>query len=284
MANVLTSLLDRIPRQHAERLENAARIEGSYEALVANLRQAITDNFPQEAALMIAMQLSGIENVNAVMDRIGNDALDRVVRSIASGSETMPQLVSQTRFATQDETRDLLARILRGEMDKRGQTPRSVVALIERMGKDDLELLLRLRRVMWYDVMSYIPLNSPTKRMKICCMHESADYPGVLNYRDLARLSELGLTKFGALPFYDKYSPGASRFVEFGNEKLAIINTREADAQLETGHWDLTEDGRYLLGLYEKNEVEMLEDEVATNKAAWKKQGFNVADHDVIII
>ena len=228
-------------------------------------------NFPGEAALAIALKTSGVENVNDVIGRLGPDDVDRIVNKIKTGSESIPLLVRQTQYAGNEITRDLLAKILRGELENPDQTPRSVAALIEKLGQRDLDAFLKLRRVLWH-------VESFERHPEIYCMHEGDGFPGLLDRAELNRLDELGLVGFAPVPYQSHFQgPIAQRIESFGDRKLRILSTKP-DAILELGHWNLTGDGRFLISLYEDDDVELLEDQFDFNADAWRAQGFNVED------
>ena len=194
------------------------------------------------------------------------DDVDRIVRSISGGSETLPQLVRQTQYAGTEVTRELLARILRGELDNPNQTPRSVTALIEKLGQHDLETFLKLRRVIWTDA---------DDTVNIYCMYDTNTYPGLLDQDEMLRLEQLGLIRFSPVTYKSVFRrPNGRKITSFGNSTLWILSPNPREFSL--GNWDLTDDGRFLINLYEKDEVELLDGHLECNIAAWQKQELRV--------
>ena len=275
MTNLFKTILDRFPKRKRVRGETAAHAEGAYEGFRSVLKSSLDDHFPENAAIAIALKTSGIANVNEVMERLGPSDIDRIVERVQDGSETLPLLTRQAQYAVHETTRDLLARILRGELDNPDRTPRSVASLIEKLSQRDLQAFLKLRQVVWFS-------ETPERRAEIYCMEGSNGYSGLLNRTELERLDELGLVGFGPVPYQSHFrGPIAQKIVSFGDKKLRILNTKP-DAVLEMGHWNLTSDGRFLINLYRDDEVELLEGHYEFNMAEWQKQGFNVTESVVV--
>ncbi len=269
--NLCNAILTWFPKRKRERGETSARAEGEYEGARSVLKRALEDGFPGDAALAVALRTSGGNNVNEVLDRLSTDDVDRIVRRISVGSEILPQLVRQTQYASNEPVRDLLARILRGELDNPNQTPRSVTALIEKLGQHDLHTFLKLRRVLWLDLTS-------RNRVQLYCMYDSNDYPGLMSESELTRLDELGLVGFAPVSYHIRFHGDiAQKIVSFGNKQRRIVSTKP-DAILQSGHWNFTSDGRFVINLFMDREVQPLEGHFEFNVAAWRNQGFKVED------
>lgn len=176
-----------------------------------------------------------------------------------------------------------LHRVIRGELEGLDPTPRQAVALNEKLEQDDLEVFLKLRRVLWF--------NLSDQRAEIYCLHGPNGYPGLLSRSDMERLAELLLIKFLPAGYQQKLISStrewetevAVRFVSFGDKKLEILGTRPR-AALQLGHWDLTGDGRFLIDYYKNEEVEMMQDHFDFNVNAWRAQGFEIKDASNIYV
>ena len=265
-------LLERIPRRWRVRGETEAEIEGKAIGFQTALQRDLNYGFPAKAAIADALQKSGTTNVEAVMSRLNDEDVAHIVQRINDGDENVPKLIHEAQFIAHESTRDLLARILAGELDNPDRTPRSVVNLIERLGQKDLATFLTLRSVLWIEV-------APMPKPVIFCMYDSAEFPGLLNRDDLSRLNELGLVSFGAVPFESNF-PGqmARKVLSFGDKEIAILSTKP-DATLYLGHWALTSDGEFLIGLYSEDSVQVDEGHLEFNMNAWREQGFQISDH-----
>ena len=274
---MIKRIFERIPRRWRVRGETEAEIEGKATGFSTALKHDLDYGFPAKAAIADALQKSGTANVEAVMNRMSDSDVDRIVERVGEGDEILPKLVRETQYAAHEATRDLLARILRGELDDPDGTPRSVVNIVERLSQKDLKLFLKLRRVLWIDML-------PTPRLVIYCMYDSAEYPGLLNRYELGRLDELGLVSYGPISFQSNFpGPVARKILSFAGREIAIISTKP-DATLYLGHWALTSDGEFLLGLYEDDQTQVLDNDFEITVAAWREQGFQITDHVTINI
>ena len=216
------------------------------------------------------MQLSGVPNTVSVLNRLLKSDLGRM-RPALDMSETLTPAVLATRTASNEALRDLLTRIIKGELEEPGGIPRSVIELVNKLGKKDLETFLRLRRILWteYDV----DWGSP--RSIIYCMQDARSYPGLLDASEISRLVELGLIEFGPLPYQSSFpGPIAAKRLGFSNRRITVISTKP-DATLYLGHLNLLSDGRHIIELYDESS-DMLYDHFEVVCAEWRKQDFSV--------
>ena len=276
--SVIKTLLQFIPRSRkvrrekeiAERSSRQARLEG-LDNSVSFLRDL---GLPQDAAWDVALQLSGVQNTKAVLSRLSMEDWERMPGALEV-SDSLGEAIRATRNASNEALRDLLARIINGELEAPDSAPRSVVDQVNRLGKRDLETFLMLRHVLWKECDAYWA----NPRSTIYCMQDNRSYPGLLSGKDLSRLSELGVISFGPMPFESSF-PGAKAFkwLMFGGRKIRVANTKP-DATLYLGHFALGTDGSYIMDLYGES-CEMSHEHFEAVCAAWRNQGFEVTEAD----
>ncbi|MYA62388.1 MAG: hypothetical protein F4X94_07430 [Dehalococcoidia bacterium] len=277
MIKNLTSLIPRTWRvrretEVAKRTEIETRLE-SLEMSVDFLRKR---GLPPDAAFDIALQLSGVPNTESVLNRLSPGDWQRMLPAL-DNSEALGPAVHATRFASTEPIRDLLSRIILGELEKPGDAPRSVTELVSRIGKNDLESFLKLRHVLWKER----DLSWTIIRSNIYCLKGPLDYPGLLDSDELSRLAELDLIEFAPVPFESKF-PGeiAQKLLSFGDRRISVVSSKP-DTTLYLGHYALTGDGRYIIDLYD-GPFKMTYGHFEDVCGEWRKQGFEVRDMVVL--
>ena len=269
------------PRTWRKRSETAASEAASIETRLRHLGPS-TDSllslgFPQDAALDAALQLSGITNVESVLRRFSPEDIQRVVATI-DASEALRPAVHATRFASSEPIKDLLTKIIKGELESPGDAPRSVTELVSRTGKRELEVFLKLRRVLWKDCREF--WSNP--RSEIYCLQDVRCYPGLISVNELDRLVDVGLVKFGPVPFESHFTgPIAMKSLTFGNKNIMVRSTKP-DSTLRLGHFALTSDGRYIIDLYGDEPCEEFPGHLEAVRADWQNQGFEV--NNVVVV
>lgn len=275
---MIKALLQFLPRswklrrekEIAEKSTRQARLDG-LDTSVSFLRDL---GLPQDAAWDVALQLSGVQNTKAVLSRLSAEDWERMPGALKT-SDSLGDVIRATRNASNEALRDLLTRIINGELEAPDGTPRSVVDQVNRLGKRDLESFLRLRHVLWKDCDAH--WSNP--RPAIYCMQDDRSYPGLLSSKDLARLSELGVIGFGPVP-YESSFPGAraAKRLMFGGRRVLVASTKP-NATLYLGHFALGTEGSYVMGLYDEP-CEMSHEHFEAACAAWRNQGFEVGEAD----
>ena len=270
------NVLQFLPRTWKVRREKEvaekATIESRLQSLEPSARFLSELGLPQEAAWDAALQLTGVSNAESVLSRLSPNDWGRMSGALENSESLMPA-VHATRTAYNEALRDLLTRIIRGELEDPDKTPRSLVEQVNKLGKSDLETFLRLRRVLWkeYD------LSWSNPRSVIYCMQDERSYPGLLVSNELDRLVDIGLVKFGPVPFQSSF-PGAiaAKRLSFGDRNIKVISSKP-DAILHLGHFVLPSDSRYIIDLYDEP-CEMLYDHFEAVYSEWRKQGFTITD------
>ena len=123
---MLKSILSFFPRTWRVRRETAVTettaIETRLESLGSSTDILLKLGFPQEAALDAALQLSGIPNTESVLSRFSSEDWQRVLPALDE-SEILRPAIHATRFASNEPLKDLLSRIIRGELEEPGDAP-----------------------------------------------------------------------------------------------------------------------------------------------------------------
>ena len=274
---MIKSILEFIPRTLRVRCEKQVAekttIETRLQSLEPSVRFLSTLGLSQAAAWDVALQLSGLPNAESVLSRLTQNDWDKMPGALENSESLLPA-VHATRIASNETLRDLLTRIIKGELESPDRTPRSVVELVNRIGKKDLECFLKLRRVLWKECGSSWTNPAPV----IYCVQNDRSYPGLLHSNEVTRLVDIGLIKFGPLPFESSFpGPLAAKWLAFGNRQIIVTNSKP-DATLHLGHFALPSDSRHIIDLYDEP-CEMLYDHFEAVCAEWSKQGFNISNH-----
>ena len=219
MIKNLIQFFPRTWRVHREKgIAETATIEARLANLGPSVRFLAEMGLPQDAAWDIALQLSGVPNTESVLSRLSQNDWERM-RPALDKSETLVPAILATRTASNEALRDLLTRVIKGELEEPDGTRRSVMELVNKLGKKDLETFLRLRCVLWkeYDE----SWGSP--RSNIYCMQDARGYPGLLSHDEINRLVELGLIAFGPVPYQSSFpGPKAAKHLGFGDRRIAV--------------------------------------------------------------
>lgn len=277
---MIKSILQSIPltwkvRREKEVAERTT-IETRLQSLEPSVRLLSSLGLSQAAAWDVALQLSGAPNTESVLSRLSQDDWEKMPGALEN-SESLSTAILATRTASNEALRDLLTRIIAGELESPDKTPRSVMSLVNKIGKNDLECFLKLRRVLWKECSS----SWTNPRSVIYCMGELRSYPGLLNANELKRLVDLGLIDFGTAPFESSFpGPLAAKWLVFGDKKIIVTNSKP-DTTLYLGHFALPSDSRHIIDLYNEP-CEMLYDHFEVACTEWSKQGFKINDHITI--
>ena len=270
---MLKNFLQFVPRSWRVRREKEVVETAAIEAKLTNLEPSVRflveeRGLPQNAAWDAALQLSGVPNTESVLSRLSQRDWERMSPALHESETLMPAILA-TRTASNEGLRDLLARIIKGELEEPDATPRSVLELVNKLGKKDLGSFLRLRRVLWKEY----GMSWDNPRSNIYCMQDAHSYPGLLDKDEISRLVELGLIQFGTAPFNSSFpGPKAAKRLGFGDKKITIVSTKP-DATLYLGHLNLPSDSCHIIDLYDAS-CEMLYDYFEAACAEWRKQNF----------
>lgn len=273
---MIKALLQFVPRtwklRREKEIAERSTIQARLETLEPSAKFLTELGLPRDVAWGIALQLSGVANAEAVLSRLSSKDWERMPGALES-SDSLGEAIRTTRTASNVALRDLLARIIKGELESPDRTPRSVVDQVDKLGQRELENFLRLRRVLWKDCDS--EWTSPCSA--IYCMQDDRSYPGLLSSNDLDRLTDVGLIRFGPIPFQSNFpGPKAAKRLTFGRKRIMVVSTKR-DAVLYLGHFALTTDGSYIIDLYDESS-EMSHEHFEATCEKWRNQGFEVSN------
>lgn len=273
---MIKSILQFVPRTwkvgREKEVAERATIETRLQSLEPSVHFLSELGLPQAAAWDVALQLSGLPNAESVLSRLSQNDWDKMPGALEDSESLLPAIYA-TKTASNETLRDLLTRIIRGELESPDKTPRSAVEIVNKIGKDDLECFLKLRQVLWKECDSF--WTNP--RSVIYCMQDPRRYPGLLDNGELSRLVDLGLIRFGPIPFESSFpGPKAAKWLVFGDKKIMVTNSKP-DATLHLGHFALPSDSSYIIDLYNEP-CEMLCDHFEAACTEWSNQGFIITN------
>ena len=123
MINQIFGFFPRTWRKRSETAASeAASIETRLQHLAPSTESFLRLGFPQDAALDAALQLSGITNVESVLRRFSPEDIRRVVATIDE-SEALRPAIHATRFASSQPIKNLLTKIIKGELESPATPP-----------------------------------------------------------------------------------------------------------------------------------------------------------------
>ena len=233
-------------------------------------RELRTRKWPAQPALIAALQAANIRNFEAVVGGFTKEELDQLPGTLEE-SDSLALAVRATQSAARDELRDLLGKIIRGELDRADSTPRSTIAIVETLTSTELKLFLRLRRVLWQDIGRNEPL--------LICLEHHISIPGLLNELQIMRLRELRLLDYSAIG--RSFAIGEKEYITkqfgFGEKAVRVRNAKKGEGNIDVGHLDLTYDGMRIIRLYGESQHMMYEHfEAACDK--WLRDGLSVTN------
>ena len=109
-------------------------------------------------------------------------------------------------------------------------------------------------------------------------LQDARSYPSLLDSNELDRLVDLGLVRFGPVPFESSF-PGAlaAKWLVFGDKKIMVTNSK-LDATLYLRRFALPSDSHYIIDLYDEP-GEILYDHFEADCAKLRNQNFIINDH-----
>lgn len=272
----LTDVTGFLPRTWRKRRETESETQAKLQTTTRMVPELVKDlmasGLPKDAAWDAALQIGGVTNTESVLNRLSRADWSKL-SSALSASETLVPAIHATRTASSEELRDLLTRIIKGELDN-PSTPRSSVEIANGLNREDLESFLLLRCVLWDEYVSDAPEPIPA----LYCMEQSQEYPGLLSAKQIDRLVDLRLVKFGPVPFQSHFpGPIAVKTLGFGNKYIRVYSTKP-DATMLLGHLALSSDGRHIINLFRDDPCEMAYVSYEAACDNWKGQGFDVQE------
>ena len=279
--DIIKNAMNFIPHTWRKRreteVETEAKIQASTSMIPKTVQGLIGYGLPREAAWDAALQISGIPNTESVLSRLTPSDWEKLPTALGKSEALVPAIYA-TRTASNESLRDLLEKIIKGELEN-PSVPRSTVEIVNSLSKGDIENFLLLRRVLWEEYRTPF-FDEPIP--SIYCMEDSRAYPGLLDNQQMSRLVHLRLIYFGTAPF-ESYFPegGSEKNLGFGNKHIRISSATPSKT-LGLGHFALTSDGRNILDLFRGEPCEMMYSSYESSCSNWSQQGFNVQEIQVI--
>lgn len=205
------------------------------------------------------------------------------------------RVVNASRYATTEELRTLLGKILAADVDGRGVIHPSTIETANRMARDELLSFLKLRAVAWEDanhaggVVFLVVPGDITNGEKTIEVDERDRLQfkafGRVSYSEFSRLEELGLVRHTGEILGKPLQKGAVEYDEEGEvvncttlaarngNRAVIIGVVKSD-RLPTGRISLTTEGEEILRLYMDESYETDEHYFTQVCEYWKRHGF----------
>ena len=236
--------------------------------------------------LATALALGANENAAAVAEKaqeisespnFEEDLLNR----IREDPSLLGPALDASRFTTADELRDLLGRIIAGEVDKPGSFSRQTVTIAQNLTTENLHDFLKLRAVSWCLVLPEGKVINLVigKRLSLFGKKDvlSFDWEKIgVSYHAMGEFQHLGLLQerpYGAgLPSDD----GVWRLRHGG--RIISVRAPGNDVSLELGMYIPTRAGADILGIFLDEEFPPLEGYFEEVCGYWRSQGFEIEE------
>ena len=235
--------------------------------------------------LATAFALNVTENLAAVLERAqqifeSSNFEKEFVTHISKDSSVLGPALDASRFTSADELRDLLGRILAGEVDKPGSFSRQTVSIAQNLTTENLHEFLKIRAVSWEHVL-------PEEEDILLVMGKrgnlygqkflSVDWETIgVSFHSIGEFQHLGLLQerlYGALALsYD----GVWRLRHGG--RTISIRAHENDSSLPVGMYIPTRAGKHILGLFLDEDFSLIEGYFEEVCKYWHSRGFEIEE------
>ena len=235
--------------------------------------------------LATALALGITENGTAVLEKAQEisespNFEDDLLNRIREDPSILGPALDASRFTTADELRDLLGRIIAGEVDKPGSFSRQTVTIAQNLTTENLHDFLKLRAVSWCRVLPEGEAFSLVigKRLSLYGKDVlSFDWAKIgVSYHAMGEFQHLGLLQerpYGAgLPSDD----GVWRLRHGG--RIISVRAPGNDVSLEFGMYIPTRAGADILGIFLDEEFPPLEGYFEEVCGYWRSQGFEIEE------
>lgn len=226
------------------------------------------------------------ENIASVLETAqrlsdSEDFEKNFVNRVLEDSSIIGPALDASRFVSSDELRDLIGRILAGEVDKPGSVSRKAVSIAQDLTPHNVQEFLKLRAVAWR--------TSPRSENDGCVIvlgkqlglygtefiSIGSDEIGV-NFFDFGELHQLGLLQERAYGL-SLNLPNETNELELGyGKRIILVRPTAEKRQLPMGMYALTTAGQNILSLFIGEEFAPLEGYFEEVCEHWRRAGLDV--------
>ena len=241
---------------------------------------------PQAARYLATAFAFGVrENIASVLEVAqqlsdSQDFEEKFVKRLQENPSVIGAALEASKFTSSNELRDLLGRILAGDLRKTDSVSRRAVSVAQDLSPQDLEEFLKLRSVAWrVGNLEYGELVLVLgKRLGLYdseFLSISSDEIGV-DYHTFGEFQHLGLVQERAYGLSLRLKGNENEILlTYGNRNISLRPTTK-DSKLELGMYALTKAGSEILELFIDEKGIELEDYFNEVCAYWQSHGFEL--------
>ena len=244
---------------------------------------------PQAARYLATAFTFGVrENIAAVLEKAqllsdSEDFEEQFVKRVLEDPSIIGPALDASKFTSSEELRDLLGRILAGEVDKPGSVSRKAVSVAQDLTPRNLQEFLKLRAVAWR--------NDPRSENDGCIVvlgkrlglydtefiSFDSDEIGV-NYYDFGELQQLGLLQERAYGIGFGFSNELNELDLGYGERIISLRATAEQSKVSLGMYALTGAGENILTLFIGEEFVPLEGYFEEVCEYWRSTGLEVVE------
>ena len=200
-------------------------------------------------------------------------------------AEMDPSVIGATleasKFVSTEELRDLLGRILAGDVQEPGSISTRAVSIAQDLSTDDLRRFLGLRAVSWrvlsHDGPKMIIMGKRVHIHGLSFLSVGTDKTEISAF-NLAELQQLGLIK-EQIPSSYLFLGGEIEELQLAyGDRIVSLRGTETSRQLNTGSYDLSRAGSEILGLFDDDEFPTLDGYFEDVCELWRRDGIDVKE------
>lgn len=282
---------DRIPRKEKIRGECVAeaegRIESSEKIHVALERIGWNKDAAKIGATMEMLSNSANQNIMETMMKAESysaspDFLESLAERGSKDMSVIGPVIEASWFVGDEYLRDLLGRILAGDVDRPGSVSPITVSVAKNLNTTVLRKFLRLRAVTWFEIDKTAP-DDPPVPFSICRLGMSS-WPDVFyplskelgfHYSDWVRFEFYRLTHpYMVAEAVIRMEENSTMRLRHGTREI-LLKTRDA-RDLGLGNYRITDAGSEIIGTYLNEEFDAIDGYFEEVCNRWRADGFDV--------
>ena len=294
---LISKLLSFIPKKWKVREEVKAQGEGQLaigEGSLPYFSQRL--GWSEEAARYLATAFTfGVkENVAAVLEKAqelhqSEEFEYEFLQRVREDPSILGATLEASKFISSDELRNLLGRILAGDLHKPGSVSRRAVSIAQDLTPEQLEEFLLLRAVAWYRVDEetdardgpFLVMGTRVGMYDEGFLSFDSDEIGI-SYYAFGELQQLGLLQ--ERPYGARLSLTKEETTLVHGNRSVTIRHIESGTSLQLGMYILTRPGVEIADLFMNNDYPALDGYFEEVCQYWRNKGVEVIEENIDIL
>ena len=287
---MIKSLLRFVPAKW--RIREEAKAKGEVQLALADNSLAFWEQrlgWSSEAARYLATAFAfGVrENIAAVLEKAQqlSDSVEfegQFVKRVSEDSSVTGAVLEASKFTSSEELRDLLGRILVGEVGKPGSVSRRAVSVAQDLTAHDLREFLRLRAATWRKTSSdqiecILVLGKREGLYGSEFLSFGSDEIGV-DYYTFGEFQQLGLLQERAYGLSVRFNSSEDEYCLANGERVISVRSSGSEISLVSGTYAFTKAGHEILRLFIDDKFDAVEGYFEEVCDCWRQRGFEVVE------